>query len=103
MLPLAIPAESNAGPSRSMAPSHRRDYSINGNGGALVASSSSSASAVASARGGGPYARPVEPINGPSNHNVKASSTTSEFTKRKNWSQHIIDEIQVRPLSGASR
>ena len=25
---------------------------------------------------------------------VKASSTTAEFTKRKNWSQHIIDEIQ---------
>lgn len=36
-------------------------------------------------------------ISYPSNSqtNVKASSTTSEFTKRKNWSQHIIDEIQV--------
>ena len=32
-------------------------------------------------------------------HNVKASSTTSEFTKRKNWSQHIIDEIQVSPTA----
>lgn len=34
---------------------------------------------------------------GPTNA-VKASSTTSEFTKRKNWSQHIIDEMQVSPL-----
>lgn len=56
----------------------------------------------------GPYARPAESHHrdggnlGPTNQ-VKASSTTSEFTKRKNWSQHIIDEIQVRPPSSACR
>ncbi|KAM0792326.1 hypothetical protein ACM66B_005009 [Microbotryomycetes sp. NB124-2] len=39
-----------------------------------------------------PIAAPA--LTQPSTHTVKASSTTSEFTKRKNWSQHIIDEIQ---------
>lgn len=43
----------------------------------------------------GPYARPADNSLGGPSSTVKASSTTSEFTKRKNWSQHIIDEIQV--------
>lgn len=29
-------------------------------------------------------------------HNVKASSTTSLFTTRKNWSEHLLEELQVR-------
>lgn len=54
----------------------------------------SGASRPAAARvAASPYTRPAEHL-GPSS-SVKASSTTSEFTKRKNWSQHIIDEIQV--------
>lgn len=59
-------------------------------------------------RGNQPYARhqtnqvvEATSLAGPA-HPVKASSTTSEFTKRKNWSQHIIDEIQVSRRSGPS-
>lgn len=46
----------------------------------------------------GPYSRPdlPQPTPAPQQpHPTKNSSTTSEFTKRKNWSQHILDEVQV--------
>lgn len=93
-------SDSSSGPARQGA-THRREYSTGaGNG-------------VAHAAGGGgggrgPYARPSEPAplsarEGAGPGTVKASSTTSEFTKRKNWSQHIIDEIQVRPARSAAR
>ncbi|ORY59410.1 hypothetical protein BCR35DRAFT_309265 [Leucosporidium creatinivorum] len=108
--------DSTVGPSRSSVsgPSHRRDYSAGGGGSGGIGASGSGGGrtsatnsyavggGVSSGRAaGGPYARPMEPVplqanglGGPSTHTVKASSTTSEFTKRKNWSQHIIDEIQ---------
>lgn len=96
--------DSLSGPSgraTSGSSSHRRDS--NGGGGSI----SGSWSGMNSNNGGGggsrlpagPYARPVDNLGGPTAANVKASSTTSEFTKRKNWSQHIIDEIQVSSLS----
>jgi hypothetical protein len=59
----------------------------------LIDSFSGAARPAAARVAASPYTRPVEHL-GPSS-SVKASSTTSEFTKRKNWSQHIIDEIQV--------
>lgn len=40
-----------------------------------------------------PYHEPVAPSSGRS-ANSKGSSTTSEFTKRKNWSQRIVEEMQ---------
>lgn len=112
------PTDSTVGPSRNSisGPSHRRDYSSGGGGSGGAGASGSGAVGRTSAanayatggsgsagRGAGtPYARPMEPVplqanglGGPATHTVKASSTTSEFTKRKNWSQHIIDEIQV--------
>ncbi|GAA6004772.1 hypothetical protein JCM10207_001009 [Rhodosporidiobolus poonsookiae] len=76
--------DSIAGPSRtSGTAAHRRDYSTGGaqgNGDSATATSRPAA---------GPYDRPV---GGP--HNVKASSTTSLFTTRRNWSQHILEELQ---------
>ncbi|SCV69288.1 BQ2448_2308 [Microbotryum intermedium] len=95
--------DSSAGPNRSsMVTPHQRPGSFSGGGSnALATSSSSNASLSRSANASGPYARPAEPmpiqsaaLEAPTTHSVKASSTTSEFTKRKNWSQHIIDEIQ---------
>lgn len=59
-----------------------------------------------------PYARPSpgeqqhqQLLPPPSAHNLglpppSLAPPSSEFTKRKNWSQHIIDEIQVRPSRG---
>jgi hypothetical protein len=55
----------------------------------------------------GPYARPSisNPGTNSSNSNSSAipptNTTNSEFTKRKNWSQHIIDEIQVNSSSSS--
>lgn len=91
-------AESTAGPSRSTGV-HKRDSSNpSGHGGH---SSVSGASASGSAHGAatvtgqrhpsGPYQRPEG-----APHTVKASSTTSLFTTRKNWSEHILQELQVR-------
>lgn len=90
--------ESTAGPSRSTGV-HKRDSSNpSGHGGH---SSVSGASASGSAHGAatvtgqrhpsGPYQRPEG-----APHTVKASSTTSLFTTRKNWSEHILQELQVR-------
>ncbi|SGY75681.1 BQ5605_C005g03438 [Microbotryum silenes-dioicae] len=102
-VPFDTARDSSAGPNRSsMVPLHPRHGSISGGGSnVLAASVSSNLSLSRSANVSGPYARPAEPmpiqsaaLEAPTTHSVKASSTTSEFTKRKNWSQHIIDEIQ---------
>ncbi|CEQ39859.1 SPOSA6832_01443 [Sporobolomyces salmonicolor] len=84
--------DSIAGPSRtgsSGGHAHRRDLSAGGQaafGGAGVRHPA------------GPYQRPEG-----ASHSVKASSTTSLFTTRKNWSEHILQEMQVRSsLSAAS-
>ncbi|GAA5920854.1 hypothetical protein JCM1841_002353 [Sporobolomyces salmonicolor] len=72
-----------AGPSRtgsSGGHAHRRDLSAGGQaafGGAGVRHPA------------GPYQRPEG-----ASHSVKASSTTSLFTTRKNWSEHILQEMQ---------
>ncbi|SCZ97435.1 BZ3500_MvSof-1268-A1-R1_Chr4-2g07212 [Microbotryum saponariae] len=101
--PFDTARDSSAGPNRSsMVPLHQRHGSISGGGSnALAASTSSNPSLPRTTIASGPYARPAEPmpiqsaaLEAPTTHSVKASSTTSEFTKRKNWSQHIIDEIQ---------
>lgn len=74
--------------------SHRRDS--HGNGGVSGSWSGMNSTGGGSGRlPAGPYARPADNSLGGPSSTVKASSTTSEFTKRKNWSQHIIDEIQV--------
>ncbi|GAA5973238.1 hypothetical protein JCM8115_005413 [Rhodotorula mucilaginosa] len=88
--------ESTAGPSRSTGV-HKRDSSNPGGHGGH--SSVSGASASGSAHGAatvtgqrhpsGPYQRPEG-----APHTVKASSTTSLFTTRKNWSEHILQELQ---------
>ncbi|POY70152.1 putative Non-specific serine/threonine protein kinase [Rhodotorula taiwanensis] len=88
--------DSTAGPSRSTG-NHRRDSSANA--GHAGPSSASGASASGSAHGAttvtgqrhpsGPYQRPEG-----APHTVKASSTTSLFTTRKNWSEHILQELQ---------
>ncbi|KDE06528.1 hypothetical protein MVLG_03177 [Microbotryum lychnidis-dioicae p1A1 Lamole] len=102
-VPFDTARDSSAGPNRSsMVPLHPHHGSISGGGSnVLAASVSSNLSLSRSANVSGPYARPAEPmpiqsaaLEAPTTHSVKASSTTSEFTKRKNWSQHIIDEIQ---------
>ena len=75
---------------------HNRNLS-----GSLASGGPSHSQSQPGPRGNQPYARhqpnqvvEATSLAGPA-HPVKASSTTSEFTKRKNWSQHIIDEIQV--------
>ncbi|GAA5978341.1 hypothetical protein JCM10908_004321 [Rhodotorula pacifica] len=88
--------ESTAGPSRSTG-AHRRDSS--NPSGHAAHSSVSGASASGSVQGAttvtgqrhpsGPYQRPEG-----APHTVKASSTTSLFTTRKNWSEHILQELQ---------
>ncbi|GAA5822755.1 hypothetical protein JCM11251_004367 [Rhodosporidiobolus azoricus] len=77
--------DSTAGPARTQnSVSHRREYSTGGpNSGGEV-------SGPLGQRGPtGPYERPPGAV-----HNVKASSTTSLFTTRRNWSQHILEELQ---------
>ncbi|BGP37804.1 white collar 2 type of transcription factor [Rhodotorula kratochvilovae] len=83
--------DSTAGPSRTSA-QHRRDYST-GQGQQGQPAASSSAGGAAGGAGArhpaAPYQRPEGAV-----HNVKASSTTSLFTTRKNWSEHLLEEIQ---------
>ncbi|GAA6029358.1 hypothetical protein JCM8097_003636 [Rhodosporidiobolus ruineniae] len=80
--------DSVSGPARTQPTSHRRDYSTSGNG--LGANGGvDAAPAVGRGAAAGPYERPVG-----ATHNVKASSTTSLFTTRRNWSQHILEELQ---------
>ncbi|GAA6004933.1 PAS domain-containing GATA-type transcription factor [Rhodotorula paludigena] len=75
-----------AGPSRS-APQHRREYSTSG--AAQPSSAGSGGTAAATRHPAAPYQRPEG-----ASHTVKASSTTSLFTTRKNWSEHILQELQ---------
>ncbi|BGP53769.1 white collar 2 type of transcription factor [Rhodotorula sphaerocarpa] len=94
--PLAPARESTAGPSRSTV-NHRRDSSAlagqPGPSSASGASQSGSAHGLTTVTGqrhpSGPYQRPEG-----APHTVKASSTTSLFTTRKNWSEHILQELQ---------
>ncbi|GAA5979176.1 hypothetical protein JCM11641_008451 [Rhodosporidiobolus odoratus] len=81
---IAPSRESASGPARtSTTISHRRESSAvqsNGDGNGQLAGGRQAA---------GPYERPQgQP------HTVKASSTTSLFTTRRNWSQHILEELQ---------
>ncbi|GAA6047596.1 hypothetical protein JCM3770_001582 [Rhodotorula araucariae] len=86
--------DSTAGPSRTSG-QHRREYSQNAQGGQLAQPAASS-SAVGGTAGGAGARHPAAPYQRPEGavHNVKASSTTSLFTTRKNWSEHLLEEIQ---------
>ncbi|TNY23674.1 cutinase gene palindrome-binding protein [Rhodotorula diobovata] len=89
---LGQPRDSTAGPSRTSA-QHRRDTSYSTASNAAAGSSSAapgaSGSGAASRHPAAPYQRPEGAV-----HNVKASSTTSLFTTRKNWSEHLLEELQ---------
>ncbi|GAA5894689.1 hypothetical protein JCM6882_006659 [Rhodosporidiobolus microsporus] len=77
--------DSTAGPFRTQTgASHRREYSTGGGQGNGEVSGG-----VGSRGPTGPYERPPGAV-----HNVKASSTTSLFTTRRNWSQYILEELQ---------
>ncbi|BGP13735.1 hypothetical protein JCM10213_009050 [Rhodosporidiobolus nylandii] len=79
---LAPARDAASGPARTItAGQHRRESST---GGAALTGDGSSARQAS-----GPYERPAGQT-----HNVKASSTTSLFTTRRNWSQHILEELQ---------
>ncbi|GAA5922251.1 hypothetical protein JCM3775_005673 [Rhodotorula graminis] len=87
---LGQPRDSTAGPSRTAA-QHRRDTSYTAAGNAAQSSSSGAGqgSGAATRHPAAPYQRPEGAV-----HNVKASSTTSLFTTRKNWSEHLLEELQ---------
>ncbi|GAA5848155.1 hypothetical protein JCM8547_004425 [Rhodosporidiobolus lusitaniae] len=78
-----------SGPARTA--SHRREYSQGGAGQGNGQDGAAPNGGTGRQAGGpgGPYERPVG-----GTHNVKASSTTSLFTTRRNWSQHILEELQ---------
>ncbi|KAL7341928.1 hypothetical protein BJY59DRAFT_647841 [Rhodotorula toruloides] len=54
------------------------------------------AGSAGSGAGGSSTRHPAAPYQRPegASHTVKASSTTSLFTTRKNWSEHILQELQ---------
>lgn len=88
-------ADSTAGPSRQSA-SHRRDHSMSAGSGGATGQAGSAGSGASTRHPAAPYQRPEG-----ASHTVKASSTTSLFTTRKNWSEHILQELQVRSLPSA--